>query len=159
MFGAWSIKLGTKENLTFKSLSVWLNWIFCVEKEEQKTKKKNMEKFKFCKFLLKLLKLWTSDNNSTLLIIRYLFTLTCHFLNLIALFVSVTQNLNDMEVATENGFACFAFAKSIFIYFWLIIKRSQIKSSIIKLETTIALRKLVGWLVGGSCFFRFFLSR
>lgn len=102
------------------------------------TKLLKMKILTFSKFLLNLLSLWPMvDNVTPLIIIRYIFTITAEIIILFALFLFVIQHLDDINTAIETGFACFAFATTIFIYFWMIKSKPRINSVLTKIETII----------------------
>lgn len=92
---------------------------------------------KLCKILLAKLYLWplsTSSSMKTTSIFRYSVNLSIELIVFITSFVYVLKNLQDIDEATEPGFACFAILTSMFIYVWMISQKQLISSSIDHLE-------------------------
>lgn len=93
-----------------------------------------------CKNLLDKLYLWpleTSSSMKTTSIFRYAVNLSIEMIVFITSFIYVLKNLQDIDEATEPGFACFAFLTSMFIYVWMISKKKLISSSIDQLESCV----------------------
>lgn len=93
--------------------------------------------FELSKFLLKRLRLWplaTSFSVETASILLYFVNLIIESVILIGTFKYALQHIQDVDEATEPAFASFAFATSMFIYIWMILKRSAISLSIERLE-------------------------
>ncbi|XP_055319545.1 uncharacterized protein LOC129577107 [Sitodiplosis mosellana] len=92
---------------------------------------------KLCKVLLEELCLWplaTSPSMNKRSIFRYAVNLSIETTVLTTTLIYVLQNLQNIDEATEPGFACFAYATSMFIYVWMISKKHLISSSIDHLE-------------------------
>lgn len=90
-----------------------------------------------CKILLKKLYLWPlaqSASMKVLSVVRYAVNLSIEMTVLVTTFIYVLQNLDNVEEATEPGFACFAIGTSMFIYVWMISKIQSISLVIDELE-------------------------
>lgn len=99
---------------------------------------------KLCKILLAKLHLWPLDvspSMQTISISHYTLNLLIEFTVFTASLIYVLQNLQDIDEATEPGFACFAFLTSMFIYVWLISKKHLIGLAVEHLESCISKSK------------------
>lgn len=98
-----------------------------------------MESLKFCKFLLRLLGLWPIDQSGSLIsmVLRYMGTMIFSAVLLVALSLYILFYSDEMNEMIETGFACFAFATSMFIYCWMIKRKPLINSAITQLDTVI----------------------
>lgn len=92
-----------------------------------------------CKYLLNFLRLWPlaeSRSDYVVSISRYTVIFFLEITLLIGSFLYVLSHLNDIDEATDPGFACFAFLTTIFIYVWLISKKRLIKTVMETLESS-----------------------
>lgn len=104
-----------------------------------------MQSLEFCKFLLRVLGLWSIDPNSSsiLLILRYMGTMIFSAITLVALSMYILFYSDDINETIETGFACFAFATTMFIYCWMIKRKPLINSAITQLDTVIDQSKCI----------------
>lgn len=97
----------------------------------------NTQMFELSKLLLKRLRLWplaTSSVVETTSVLLYFVNLIIELMLLIGSFVYAVQHIQDVDEATETAFVSFAFATTMFIYIWMISKRSAISFSMERLE-------------------------
>lgn len=104
-----------------------------------------MESLEFCKFLLRLLGLWSINPAifSILLVLRCMANMIFHAITLVALSLYILFHSDDINETIETGFACFAFATTMFIYCWMIKRKPLIDSAITKLDTVIDQSKYI----------------
>ena len=112
---------------------------------------------RMCKILLKKLYLWPLPQSASmkgLSIVRYAVNLSIEMTVLVTTLIYVLHNLDNVEEATEPGFACFAIGTSMFIYVWMISKKHAISSTIDELEAVVNKSKK-NFLLCTFCTFKF----
>lgn len=90
-----------------------------------------------CKTLLNVLCLWPTTVPPAISSLRYFVKLSIELITLSGSYLYVLEILHDIDAATEPGFVCFAFATTIFIYTWLILRKRSIEHSLELLESYI----------------------